>query len=198
MIINNDLRLQINLHPSDVSHSFRLYRAAITPEIYELGIALGVVSLLVGGLITLGVGGSLLSSPHTLLVKDLLQYPIVFIPVFLITGILSIFDLIPSIRIWLKFRKNDDYNSRTYSAYFSNEHIIFQNQGVEVNYKWDFFKDCVEGEKEFILVYGKMLYITIPKRFFHDESEIDIFRMLLKRKLANFKQKNKIWFDFQK
>ena len=198
MNLNNLFSFQIILHPSDISHSFRLYRASITPEIYELGIALGVVSLLFGGLFTLIIGGSLLTFHRALMANELFHYPIIFIPIFIFAGILGAFDLIPSIRIWLRFHNNKDYYSKAYNVAINNEQISFQKQGVEANYKWDFFKDCVEGKKEFILVYGKMLYIIIPKHVFRDENEIEAFRLFLKRKFSSFKQKNKIWFDFQK
>ncbi len=201
MSTKNHFNLKIQPDLPDAIHSFRLYRASITPEYYELGIALGIVSLLFGGLILLIVAGSItqeILSNQPIEASNFASLPIRMLPVFIGFGVLAIFDAFSSIRLWLQFRQNKDYYLKPRNVIFSDEQIEIQGESIDARYKWDFFSGCVEGCKEFILIYGKMMYFTIPKHVFQNENEVEAFRMLIKEKLPNFKQKLKIWLDFQK
>ena len=200
---NQNIRFSIQISPTllDSKHAFRLYRASMTPDKYELGIAFGVIALLFGILLFPLTTGWLLRSfllNQPISADKFTDLNVYMPPVFIALGIFAIFDLIPSIRLWFKFRHNSEYYSEPVYIFFGDEEIRIQEHNVDIQYKWDFFKIAVEGNREFILVFGNTLYFPIPKRAFQNQNEIEEFRVFLQEKFPNFKQKFKVWLDFQR
>jgi hypothetical protein len=189
MNTENQIAAQIQTTISDLKHAHRLYRAVITPDEYEGLIVVGIL-FGGGGLLLLG-----LAAIKNLMAGQPIDFSWWFV-VLLILLVESIFDVLTPLRLWLGYRQNPEHYSQTYRVIFDDGGIAVHWQDVDAHYKWEYYKEAVEGSREFILVYGKRLYITIPKKAFRSESEIESFRNLLKRKVPKFKQKLKIWLDF--
>jgi hypothetical protein len=57
---------------------------------------------------------------------------------------------------------------------------------IDARRLWTGYSTVLEGETLFLLVYGKWLYVAIPKRVFASDEEIEGFRQMLERKIGRF------------
>jgi hypothetical protein len=190
MTSENTLTLQIHLEFPDVLHANRLYRASTSAD-YAGRPILGVISLLIGGFYL----AHLLTQPLDALNDSIWSFVIAIILLFM--GLVFIFDLIPTLFLWLASRRNRKRNSQTHQTIFDEHGIAVHQQNADAQYKWGFFEAVVEGRREFILIYGVNLYFVIPKKAFQNDEEIEFFKSMLKSNLVIFKQKLKIPLDFQ-
>ena len=197
MMLEEKLSLQIQQEFPDIKHAYRLYRASVTPEVYELQFAFGIIFLLFGLLFAMFF---ILSAMNNLSVDqpfwagNNLKWWYFLLP---ILGIMALLDAIPSLGVWNNYRQNKEDNSQPCRLIIDNNGVVFQAENKKTQHNWDFYDECVEGSYEFILVYGKR-YVSIPKKAFTSENELDLFRSLLKSKLPKFKQNFKIFMDFSK
>ena len=115
-----------------------------------------------------------------------------------LAGAVLLFDLISTVLLWIAFRRNRLLYSEPHSILLDDNGIRIRIPNAEAYYQWSFYKTGVEGSREFILIYGNDLFIVVPKAAFQSETEMELFRGLLKRNLVQFKQRLKIPLDFQK
>ena len=190
MTSEKNVSVHVRLKFGDFLHANRLYRASTSSDYVGLPL-IGFISLFFGGCywVFLATQPAL---PHNGI--DL-SFPGAFVLILL--GLAFIFDLIPTTILWIVLKKNYQMYSEPYHAIFDKSGMTVQRQNTSANYEWNFFKDVVEGRDEFILIYGKNLYFAIPKTSFQSENEVNIFRDMLKIKLAAFRQKLKIPMDIR-
>lgn len=190
MITENIITIQIHLEYSDLLHASRLYRAATTD--YAGRRMAGFVSLLLGGCYL----AFLLTQSLDALQDSIWSFAMAIILIFM--GLVFIFDLIPTLFLWLAFRPNRNRYSEPLQAIFDEHGMAIHQENADAQYKWGFFKTAVEGRREFILIYDVNLYYVIPKKVFRSNEEIELFKSMLKSNLVTFEQKLKIPMDFQK
>ena len=80
-------------------------------------------------------------------------------------------------------------NAKIYS---DQSEVMFDDEGVhaksstyELKRIWTAYSKLLESKKLFLLVYGKRLYATIPKKAFTDEKQIELFREMVKSKIGS-------------
>jgi len=192
MNTENGFDIQIQLNFSDVVHANRLFRASKIS--YIAGLALGVLCLIIGGQYLLCYAPFFLVG---LLTHQPLDFgnnnieAVILLIVLSLIGLLLICDVLVPLLIWLRFRNNAQHSTEPRKVKFDNGGIVFEAKSARGQYDWSSFKECVEGSREFILIYGKGLYITIPKKAFLGENEIELFRGFLQSRLPIFKQRSK-------
>ncbi len=185
---------QIQFDFVDILHANRLYRASTSDYIVRLVLGFTLVGFsgyyfLIAVLFF--IGSSLNNQPIMILDSNT---DWIFIIGFVL-GLIALFDLVPLFRFWVAFRQNPRYYAEQRQATLTDNKIELQGQGLNVQYQWNYFFECIEGHREFVLVHGKDLYLVIPKKGL---PEIDSFRDFIKSKVPKFRQKLKIFMDFPK
>ena len=61
---------------------------------------------------------------------------------------------------------------------FDEKGMVSQSSVGRVELAWDAFQKLIESPRCFLLIYSKYGYVTLPKRAFADEEEINRFRAL--------------------
>ncbi len=190
MTSENNISVHVKLKFGDVLHADRLYRASTSSD-YVGRPLIGFISLFFGGCYWI----FLATQPASTHSGIDLSFPIAFVLVMF--GFAFIFDLIPTILLWVIFKQNRQRYSEPYQAVFDESGMFVQRQNANAKYEWKFFNDVVEGRDEFILIYGKNLYYAIPKALFQNDSQEEQFRSMLKGKFTEFRQKLKIPMDIR-
>ncbi len=70
---------------------------------------------------------------------------------------------------------------------FDQNGMVSQSSVGRVELAWDAFQKLIESPRCFLLVYSKYGYVTLPKRAFADEAEIERFRTLVGERIAKSK-----------
>lgn len=190
MTSENNITVHVRQKFGDYLHANRLYRASTSSD-YIGRPLIGFISLFLGGCYSIFLA-SQPAYPHNGM--DL-SFPAAFVLVLL--GFAFIFDLIPTTLLWIIFMQNHQIYSEPYQAIFDDSGMSVQRQNANAKYEWKFFNVAVEGQNEFILIYGKNLYFGIPKTSFQNENEEEKFRSMLKSKFTEFRQKLKIPMDIR-
>ena len=193
MNTENSFDIQIQLNFSDVVHANRLFRASKFS--YIAGWVAGAIFLILGAQYLLCYAPFALTSLFTHKPPDFQNINIesvVSVIVILLVGFVMLLDIEMPLLLWLRFRNNAQYYTEPRRAKFDNSGLIVEAISANGQYDWGFFKECVEGSREFLLVYAKGLFITIPKKAFLGEEEIEQFRGFIQSKLPAFRQRSKI------
>jgi hypothetical protein len=194
MDAENSFDLLIQADFIDILHANRLYRAFSSD--YYVRFILGFTLIALSGFYFLiAVLFFIMSSLNNQPIMILGQQADWIIFFAFLTGLIILFDLIPYARIWLAFKSNPQYYAKSIQATFTDKDITIQGEGFDSQYQWNFFLECIEGHREFILVKGKDLYWTIPKKALQD---VDSFRAFITRKIPKYSQRLKFFLDFPK
>jgi hypothetical protein len=95
------------------------------------------------------------------------------------------FDLfsIRPLQIRMYFKSNPKFRER-YHLRFAEDGIHFKTTSIDSTLSWGHYSRFLEGDRVFLLVYGKQMYTVIPKSAFKDATRIDHFRSMVKAKLV--------------
>lgn len=190
MTSENNVTVYVRSIFSDLIHANRLYRASTAND--HIGrLLIGSIFLLLGGCAWILFAAQPARTQNSI---DL-SFPATFGLV--LVGLALIFDLIPTILLWITFIQSRQRYFEPYQAIFDDDGVSVQRQGASVKYEWKIFYAAVEGRDEFILIYGKNLYFGIPKTSFQDQNDEENFRSMLKSKVKVFKQKLKFPMDIR-
>ena len=190
MASESSITVQVRLKFADFWRANRLYRASTSND--RIGsLLIGFLSLFLGGCYLVFLAAQPMRSHYGI---DL-SFPAAFMSILI--GIILILDLIPLAFSWLVFKQNNQLYSEPYQAISDENGISVQRPNMSTKYEWDAFNTVVEGRDEFILIYKKNLYFAIPKACFESEKETEIFRGMLQRKVALFRQILKLPLDIR-
>jgi hypothetical protein len=114
--------------------------------------------------------------------QDLLTLALV-----LIGGLLLMYlslGLLIRFRIWLMLSRNPHIALSEYTIEITDVGIHHFTSKAESNIKWEFFNHVLEDNKYFLLVKSEDTYVTIPKRAFLENADVEQFRDHLKTRLG--------------
>jgi len=97
-------------------------------------------------------------------------------------AVIAGFDLLTVLQSWRAFRANAEFNAQPWEVTFGPEDVHARTRTFETRRAWTAYSGAVESEYLFLLVYGKWLFATIPKRAFSNEEEIEALRQLVQSK----------------
>lgn len=158
----DDITIRYQYTLSDGVHASRLYQA--TTATRTIGRAMGVLFLALGC--------------ASLYFWGLAWYTVACFLIAVIAG----FDLLTPLQGWRAFRANAELNAQPWEVTFHAEGVQARTSTLDVQRSWTAYSGAVESERLFLLIYGKWLFATIPKRAFSSEEEIRALRELLERK----------------
>jgi hypothetical protein len=95
------------------------------------------------------------------------------------------FDLILSLRAWFVFRMNSRIYTDESEVTFDEYGVHAKTSTYDMKRLWTAYSRVLESDRLFLLIYGKGVYATIPKRAFSDERQLLVFRELLNRRIGN-------------
>ncbi len=179
MTSENPINIPVRLSFSDFLHAHRLHRATVEHNVHLI---VGFILLLLAGFAAVFqlVLPAIMTSDNPPISPTLVIFQF-------LVGLAAILDLIPIPVLWFRFRQYVRHYPEGYQLIFEDNGINLQKQETNVTCDWRFFREACEGHSVFILTYGKDSYFTIPKSSFQTENEIEVFRNMLKNKLASFK-----------
>jgi len=183
MTSENSLAIRVRLDFGDALRASRLYLISTVPSWPFSQVILGVIPLSLG----VWYWRYLLTAsfdPH-----DNVIVSFAIAASLCLWGVaILLMDSIATAFLWLSFRKNSKLYSESYQAIFDETGMAVQRKSSNAKYEWGFFKEILEGRSDFLLLYGKGLYYSIPKKSFESESDLTRFRNMLKGNVAKFKQ----------
>jgi hypothetical protein len=106
--------------------------------------------------------------------------------VLFVSAVLSWFDPVRPLQAWLAFKRNPGIYLEPYQVTFDDTGVHAKTSTIDARRLWTGYSTVLEGETLFLLVYGKWLYVAIPKRVFASDEEIEGFRQMLERKIGRF------------
>jgi hypothetical protein len=187
----NQITIDVRLNFNDILRADRLYRASSSNR-YQSDRVFGFLALFFGILewviIFLWPGQE----------QTGVDLSYVLASVLCLGGLAFIYDWIPAARLWLQYRSYSQLYTQPYQASFDEHGMTVEKENASSTFKWGYYQAAVEGSKEFILIYGKDLYYTIPKTSFQSQGDIEAFRTILRNNLAYFKQMLKLPMDFRR
>jgi hypothetical protein len=152
----------------DAVEAYRLY--ATTTPIRSIGRAVALMCLVFGGLLLFFWG---------------IQW---YTALLFAVAVIEWFDLIPVLQGWFAFRTNAKLYARMWETTFDDEGVRARTSTDELHRSWAAYTTLLESERLFLLVYGKGLYGTIPKRAFANDEEIRTFRGMVESKGISVRQ----------
>lgn len=101
---------------------------------------------------------------------------------FPVAAILEWFDLlsISPLQVYVGFKSNPKFREK-YSLEFCDEGIAFKTASIDSKLKWSHYNKTLESKRFFLLVYGRNMYMTIPKSAFASGDDIGKFRLLIEK-----------------
>jgi hypothetical protein len=96
------------------------------------------------------------------------------------------FDPIRPLRARLAFRMNSRVYTDPSEVTFDEAGVHARTRTYDVKRSWAAYSTVLESDRLFLLVYGKGVYATIPKRAFSSEPQIQAFREMLQRRIGKF------------
>lgn len=81
-----------------------------------------------------------------------------------------------------RFRSDPKFADE-YFLQFSDDGILLKTPHVESLLQWNLYREVLENEKFYLLIYGKHMYSAIPKRVFLNADQATRFDNLLRRKI---------------
>lgn len=146
--------LKFNYEISDLIRAYRRYRSKTL--LYKIGLALAAICLLVG-------------------IWGLVQFNLDTTAVLLfLLALMLAFDLVRLLRLWLSFKRNEQLYTKDIEVRIEDGGIHSKTDDAESFVKWERFDEVMEDEQLFLLIYGKWMYTTIPKRVFSDPVQVEI------------------------
>lgn len=107
------------------------------------------------------------------------------VPIFFwVFAVLEWFDALQPIRAWFQYRSNSLLYSETYLIELDESGVHVKSDIVNSHRTWASFESYVDGESNFLLVYGRWTYSTIPKRVLPNKEDEERLRNLIKKKLG--------------
>jgi hypothetical protein len=100
---------------------------------------------------------------------------------YLILAIVAIdlwFDFTGEARCRIYYRSNKSAIEETYDVTVDDTGIHVKSRTLEAKRSWDGYINVMESERLFLLVRGKGLFGTYPKRAFENEGQINEFRRI--------------------
>jgi hypothetical protein len=104
----------------------------------------------------------------------------------LVAALIGWFDPIRPLQAWLTFRMNSKIYTDQSEVTFDEAGVHARTSTYDAKRPWAAYSSVLESNRLFLLVYGKGLYATIPKRAFSDDKQIQVFRDMLQRKIGKF------------
>jgi hypothetical protein len=102
----------------------------------------------------------------------------------LVIAIIAWFDPIRPLRAWLVFKMNSKIYTDPLEVTFDQVGVRAKTSTYDMQRLWMAYSTVLESKRLFLLVYGKGVYATIPKRAFSGEAQISVFREMLKRRIG--------------
>jgi hypothetical protein len=161
--------------PADVVDAFRLYDASTSMRTIRRIVA--VLSLIYAVLSAYG---------YVQLVRLYGQgYSMEWFALALgVAALILWFEPLPLLQARLLFRSKSKIYAGEWAVTFDAEGVHSKTGTSDRKRLWTAYSRVLESERLFLLVYGKGLYGTIPKRAFLDESQVRTFREMLRLKIG--------------
>ena len=121
-----------------------------------------------GGLFLLGIADLALFG------YSMLWAMVVGLSVFFLLMLIFAYFVVPN----LVFKRDNKLHDK-YTLEFADEGINFKTVNLNSRLEWKIYNKVVEGEKFFLLYWGKYTFTVIPKRAFANESDQQKFRELI-------------------
>jgi hypothetical protein len=173
---NEPITLRFTYTPADMVDAIRLYESS-TP-MRSIGKIAAVLALFAAGMCAYGyleLGGGDRSS------YGFEWYGLAFF----LLAVVFWFDLLRPLMARLVFRMNAKIYSDPSEVTFDKDGVHAKTSTYDLTRKWEAYTRLLESKQSFLLVYGKRLYATIPKRAFTDEKQIEWFREMVKSKIGS-------------
>jgi len=155
---------------SDSIQACRAYR--VTTTRYKISIVITVAAFIIGCVTTFTLGFH--------------WYTVVWFAI----AVEEWFDLIRLLRAWLLFRSNRKVYSEPYEVTIDDSGIRAKTGAMDARRLWSGYTSAIEGKQLFLLVYGKWLYATLPKRAMSNEAEISRVREIIQHKIGSLSTTN--------
>lgn len=192
MAANETVTVTVQLTFADIVHADRLFRASTARDF--LGPILAGAILLVLGVCGLGF---FFINPHPN--DSNINVSWITWLFLILAGLAYLLGWLRTAVLWIGYRSRRDQYSETFELTVEAGGVHAQQQNVDTNFRWDFFTAGLEGRKEFLLVHRRSRqYYLVPKSAFANETQMDLFRDILKSHMPTFKQNFKVLLDFQK
>lgn len=104
-------------------------------------------------------------------IYNVLNMVCVFVIAFLLSNILSLYFIRPS----LAYKKVKSITD-SYDLTFFKDRIAFKSDKASTDFKWKIFKKLYETDEFFYLVQSKSSYTILPKRAFENEAAMELFK----------------------
>ena len=169
------ITLHFNYTQADVAEAFRLYQS--TTPIQKVVKIAAILALLNAGLCVYAyfqltrLYGSSNGTEWYALASFLL-------------ALVFWFDPIRPLMARIMFRMNSKIYSDQSEVTFDEEGVHARTSTYDLKRQWSAYSKMLESKRLFLLVYGKNLFATIPRRAFEDERQIEAFREMMKNKIG--------------
>jgi hypothetical protein len=100
--------------------------------------------------------------------------------------LVAAFMIVPKIAFRSQPKFRDDY-----SLSFSPQGIHFRTAHIDSDLQWGVYTSALIDAYSFILYYGSQQFTVVPRRVFHDISQLQTFERLLAQKVSNVLNKTK-------
>jgi hypothetical protein len=177
--MDTDERITIHFeyNVADAVDAFRLYHA--TTPMRTISKIVAVVSLVFASLATYACVQLIHTYGDT--------YGTAWFAIGLIfIAIIAWFDPIRPVQAWLAFKMNSKVYTDPSEVTFDEAGVHAKTNTYDAKRLWTAYFSVLESKRLFLLVYGKGVYATIPKRAFSGEEQIRAFREMLERKIGKF------------
>jgi hypothetical protein len=102
-----------------------------------------------------------------------------YILIFLIYGFLLFLIIYKAYIFPVKAFKRNPRAKYEYSYSFNKDGVELVTVDASSKYQWNFFKKVVDTKDMFLFFYNENAFITIPKRAFNSDSEIDNLKCMI-------------------
>jgi hypothetical protein len=158
------IEINIKYEPNDFIQAWQVYRSSIRLTRWNRFFA-GVL-LVIGIFIFLYQG---------------LQWYVLLI---FIAALEAWFDLIGEINWRAYYFRQKNSKQQPFHVLVDDLGITFRGSTLEAKGKWADYKSFIEGKTVFLLVRDRGKFTIIPKRAFHDNTELSYFRNLARERLV--------------
>jgi hypothetical protein len=157
---NNEIHLNFTYTKDDYLQAWRFYRASTW--IVKFGKPLAIIVMILFILFIL----------MTSLQPNYIPYYLIF----LLFALEAWFDLTGETRCRLYYRSNKHIFEVPYDVTVDETGIHVKSPSLEASSNWTAYSDIMENEHSFLLIRGKGLFATYPKRVFRNDEQINDFR----------------------
>ena len=161
--MTESITLKFKHNPREYASAIRIYFARTLHTKYDVIIAL--IALIAGVVYTSFFG-------YTIITYLLLGTSAFYLAMIFMTYVVT-----PA--RWVRQRMD---LMREITIAFSEEGIRYRAENIDSKLQWSLYKNVIETDRFYFLVYGKSQFSLIPKRVFASAEEERSFRELLSRK----------------